>query len=79
MTARPFRCELCNLGWVLRSREGYDMAVRCPCCDGRGSMSIGELARRLDEDIETLCRVISLESRPETAARVFRKVMRRCL
>jgi len=42
-------------------------------------MSIGELARRLDEDIETLRRVISLKSRPSTAMRVFGKVMRRCL
>ena len=65
-------CDVCHgRGWI-RSRTVP--AVHCNLCDGRGEVSWGQVARKIDEDPGTLARVRQLRCRPETAQRVLDKV-----
>ena len=72
-----FLCELCNgNGWVPGSREWPE---KCPCCNGAGRLTFGELAKLLEEDPETLRRTMIFRNRRSTAQRILYKVVTRCL
>jgi len=67
-------CEICGgKGWIANPRAPA-LVDRCHLCDGRGSLSWGQAARKLDELPSTLARVRQLRSKPETCVRVLDKV-----
>ena len=66
------RCDLCQgRGWVPAKRVP---AVACSFCSGKGEVSWGTVARKLDEDPGTLARLRQGRSRVETCRRVLDKV-----
>jgi len=68
-------CEIClGRGWLANPRAPLVLADRCHLCGGKGSLSWGEVARKLDELPDTLARVRQLRSKPETCQRVLDKV-----
>jgi len=79
----PKRCPVCTgRGWVLpkgkrTKRDGPPWPIACGTCGGRGGFTMRALAKLLDEGYATLCRVDDLRAKPETAKRVFRKLIGR--
>jgi hypothetical protein len=68
------KCDLClGRGWAL---DHHKLAVPCSFCAGRGEISWGLVARKLDEDPGTLARMRIGRSRRETCLRVLDKVCR---
>ena len=54
-----------------------DWAEPCKFCSGKGSLTLAELARKLDETEETLARLSKLrrKMRVSTCQRIFKKLM----
>lgn len=66
------KCDPClGRGWVAARAVP---AVACSFCGGKGELSWGQVARKLDEDPDTLARVRQLRCKPATAERVFKKI-----
>jgi hypothetical protein len=66
------KCDVCSgRGWV---RAHAVPAVACPFCDGKGELSWGQVARKLDEDPGTIARVRQGRCKPATAERIFKKI-----
>jgi hypothetical protein len=65
-------CDPCSgRGWV---RAKHVPAVACSLCGGKGELSWGALARKINEYPGTLARVRQGRSRVETYRRVLDKV-----
>ena len=65
-------CEVCSgRGWVAGRRYP---AEQCGFCGGKGELSWGAVAKKLDEHPSTLARLHQLRSRSATARRVLDKV-----
>jgi len=65
-------CDVCTgRGWVLNRQK---LADPCPLCGGRGELSWGAFARKINEDPGTLARIRQGRSRIATCRRVLDKV-----
>ncbi len=87
----PKRCSNCvGRGWTMpgaktkskRARKvdattSHQWPVACDTCGGRGMFTMRSLAKLLDEGYATLCRVDDLRAKPDTAKRIFRKLVGR--
>ena len=66
-------CDLCDgRGWVLARENAFPDV--CTFCEGRGSFSIGDVGRKLDEDPSTLLRMQDGRSHKKTVLRVLSKI-----
>jgi len=65
-------CVCAGRGWS--KRPDRDWPDACKFCEGRGQISWGFVAKRLDEDPATLARVREGRSKVATCVRVLEKV-----
>lgn len=66
-------CDVCGgRGWTQTLQNSFPDA--CTFCDGRGSFSIGDLGRKIEEDPKTLLRVQEGRSHEKTVLRVLGKI-----
>lgn len=71
-----YACTHCRgLGWVSTKRGVSDWANHCRECEGRGSFSAGDVARKIGEHHENIERLNSGRCRAKTAARLFDKIV----
>jgi len=67
------KCALCSgRGWILVRGA----AAPCPFCGGRARLTWADIARRIDEDPETIGRLLKGRSRRKTCLRVLEKAAR---